>query len=173
MNFNNFNDRIFEILNLAWQKLPQLLLTFVIGFIVIKLVRAILGSLIRVSRAKAALKQIILSVLDIALWMFLFAAIFNQIGLTQIAFALSGIVAIAGLAISSGTSSLVQDLVSGIFLAQDVDFNVGDSVKVNDVEGVVEKMDARKIRIRDKDGQLHVFPNSMFDRTAWIVVQRK
>jgi len=166
-------DHLNNILNLVWQRLPELVLIFIVGFIVIKLARLVIGSLIKVSRAKAALKDILLSVIDIALWMFLIAALFQRIGLTQIAFALSGFVAIAGLAISAGTSSLVQDLISGIFLAQDVDFNIGDKLKVGDVEGIVEKMDARKIRLRDKNGQLHVFPNSTFDKTAWVVQNKK
>ncbi len=97
----------------------------------------------------------------------------SQVGLTQIAFALSGSVAIAGIAISAGSASFVQDLVSGLFLAQDPDFNVGDVLKVQEVEGTVERMDGRKIRLRDKNGMLHVFSNATFDKEPWVVVQKR
>jgi len=173
MTLTTFSDRLFEIFSHAWDRLPELLLTFLVGYLVIKLAKALLHGAIRVSRANSAMKGILLSIIDISLWVFLVAALLQQVGLTQIAFALSSTVAIAGIAISVGASSFVQDLVSGIFLAQDPDFNIGDRVKVEGFEGIVERMDARKIRLRDDTGLLHIYPNSTFDKAAWTVVQRK
>lgn len=166
-------DHVYEILVRAWDKLPQLLLTLIFGYIVIRLVKAAVHGLIRVSRANAAMKGIIIQVIDVGLWIFLAAAILQQIGLTQVALALSSTVAIAGLAISMGASVFIQDMLSGVFLAQDPDFNVGDKLKVGDIEGVVERMDARKIRLRDEKGRLHIFPNSNFDKNPWIVIEKK
>lgn len=169
----SFTDRLFQIGVTAWEKLPQLILTVVVGYIVIKIIKAILHGLIKVSKTNAAMKGILMSVIDIALWIFLLAALLQQIGLPQIALALSSVVAIAGLAVATGSSVFIQDLVSGLFLAQDPDFNVGDRVRVDTVEGTVERMDARKIRLRDDKGLLHIFPNSIFDKSAWIVIQKK
>lgn len=173
MQLSSFGDQVVDILGRAWDKLPQLLLTFLLGYIVMKLVLALIGGLIKVSRAKQALKDILLSVVSLALWLLLVAALLQQVGLTQLAFALSGFVAVAGLAVTAGASSLVQDLISGVFLAQDPDFNVGDVLKVGEIEGTIEKMDARKIRLRDGDGQLHVLPNSTFDKAPWIVLKKR
>lgn len=173
MTFTSFSDRIFELLIKAWDKLPELALTFIVGYIIIKILKVIIRGVIRVSHTNAAMKEILLSIIDIGLWVLLLAALLTQIGLTQIAFALSGTVAIAGIAISVGAGAFVQDLVSGIFLAKDPDFNIGDRLKVDEVEGVVERMDARKIRLRDDKGKLHVIPNSILDKTAWIVIQKK
>ena len=173
MSVTVFTDRIFELLAKSWDRLPLLILTIVVGFIFIKVVKAFLHRLIGYSRANIALKGIILSVLDVALWIFLIAALMAQVGLTQISFALSGTVAISALALSAGSTAFVQDLVAGIFLAQDPDFNAGDRIKVDDVEGVVERMDARKIRLRDDKGILHIFPNSHLDRSAWMVLKKR
>jgi len=173
MGATGFADRVFELLFRAWDKLPELLLTFIVGFIVIKLLKALLHGVIGFSRANQAMKGILISVVDIALWIFLLAALLQQVGLTQVALALSGSVAIAGIAIATGSSAFVQDLVAGIFLAQDPDFNTGDYVKIGEIEGTVERMDARKIRLRDKKGQLHVYPNSHFDKNAWTVLTRR
>jgi small-conductance mechanosensitive channel len=169
----SFTDRLFRIGVAAWDKLPQLLLTLIVGYIVIKIIKAVIYGVIRVSKTNSAMKGILMSVIDIALWMFLFAALLQQIGLPQVALALSSTVAIAGLAIATGSSVFIQDLVSGLFLAQDPDFNVGDRIKVLDLEGTVERMDARKIRMRDDKGLLHVLPNSTFDKSSWSVIQRK
>lgn len=173
MSFTSFSDKIFAIFAHAADKLPELLLTFVVGFIVIKLIKIILQGAIQVSRTNSAMKGILMSVIDIALWIFLFAAMLSQIGLTQIAFALSGSVAIAGIAISAGSASFVQDLVAGLFLAQDPDFKVGDSVKIGEIEGKIERMDGRKIRLRDKNGLLYVYPNSTFDKESWAVIEKR
>lgn len=173
MSFSSFGDQIIVIILRAWDRLPQLLLTFLVGYILVKLAGLIISNLIRVSRAKQALKDILVSVINIALWLLLIAALLQQMGLTQLAFALSGFVAIAGLAVTAGSSALVQDLISGIFLAQDPDFNVGDRLRVNDVEGIIEKMDARKIRLRDSEGRLHVLPNSTLDKAAWVVLKKR
>ncbi len=172
MQFTSFSDRLFAIGVAVWAKLPQVLLTIVVGYLFIKIVKAILHGVIKVSHANQAMKGILISVIDVALWIFVLAAILQQIGLTQIAFALSGSVAVVGIAISVGSSAFIQDLVSGIFLAQDKDFNTGDVIKVKDVEGRVERMDARKIRLRDKDNNLHIFPNSLFDKEPWIVLKK-
>jgi small-conductance mechanosensitive channel len=169
MGLTSFVDRVVEIGAAAWDKLPQIILTLIVGWLLIKLIKAILHGVIRVSRANAAMKGILMSVVDVGLWILVLAAVFQQIGLSQVALALSSTVAIAGIAISVGSSSLIQDLVSGIFLAQDPDFNVGDMVEVNNVAGRVERMDARKVRIRDSKGRLHIYPNSVFDKEAWIV----
>ena len=173
MDTTSFSDRIFELLARSWDRLPQLLLTVVAGYILIKLIRMFLHSLMGYSKANTALKGILLSVLDVAMWIFLIAALLQQVGLTQISLALSGTVAISALALSAGSTAFVQDLVAGIFLAQDPDFNPGDRIKVDDVEGVVERMNARKIRLRDDKGVLHVFPNSQLDRSAWMVLKKR
>lgn len=173
MDLTSFGDRIWQLVGAAWERAPQLLLTFIVGYFLIKIVLAVVSSLIKVSRAKQALKDILLSVVSLALWLLLIAALLQQMGLTQLAFALSGFVAIAGLAVTAGASSLVQDLISGVFLAQDPDFNVGDRLKVGDIEGAIEKMDARKIRLRDKNGKLHVLPNATFDKSSWVVIEKR
>ncbi|MEX1052031.1 MAG: mechanosensitive ion channel domain-containing protein [Patescibacteria group bacterium] len=173
MGLTSFIDRIIEIAAAAWDKLPQILLTLVIGFILIKLIKALLHGVIRVSRANQALKGVLMSVVDVALWILVLAAIFQQIGLGQVALALSGTVAIAGIAVSIGSSVFIQDMVAGVFLAQDPDFKVGDTIEHNGVEGIVEKMDARKVRLRDKGGDLHVYPNSSFDKEPWIALAEK
>lgn len=166
-------DHIYDILMRAWDKFPQLLLTLIIGYILIQIVKTVVHGLIRVSRANVAMKGILIQVIDISLWIFLIAALLQQIGLSQVAFALSSTVAIAGIAVSVGGSAFISDLFSGIFLAQDPDFNVGDRLKISDIEGVIEQMDARKIRLRDDKGLLHVFPNSTFDKNPWIVIEKK
>ena len=169
MDLTVWQERTQSILSRSFEKLPEIALTVLVGYLAIKIIKFTLRSVIRVTLANQAMKGIILSVVDIGLWILLLAVLLHQVGLTQISLALSGSVGVAGLAVSTGSAAFVQDLVSGLFLAQDPDFNVGQRVTVGEVEGTVEKMDARKIRLRDDKGNLHIFPNSTFDRASWIV----
>jgi len=156
MDITSFSDRLFEIGLKSWEKLPDLVLTLIFGYIVIKVIKSLVIGVISFSRANSALKGILFSVLDVVMWILLIAVMLQQIGLTQISIALSGAVAISALAISAGSAAFVQDLVAGIFLSQDSDFNAGDLLRVGEIEGVVERMDARKIRLRDEKGKLHI-----------------
>ncbi|WP_019214546.1 mechanosensitive ion channel family protein [Fenollaria massiliensis] len=66
---------------------------------------------------------------------------------------------IGGVAISFGAKSLVEDIISGIFLMLEDSFVIGDDITVAGKTGVVEKIGLRTTTIRDYNGELHVIPN--------------
>ena len=63
-----------------------------------------------------------------------------------------------GLAISFGSQALVKDIVSGIFYLADDAFRVGEYIRCGQAEGTVEGFTLRSIRLRHRDGQIHVIP---------------
>ncbi len=67
---------------------------------------------------------------------------------------------IVGIAISFGSQSLVKDILAGFFIIIEDQFNIGDKIKINDLEGVVEKITLRLTVLRDKDNNLIYIPNS-------------
>ena len=66
---------------------------------------------------------------------------------------------IGGIAISFGAKSLVEDIISGIFLMLEDSFVIGDDITVAGKTGVVERISLRTTTIRDYNGELHVVPN--------------
>ena len=66
---------------------------------------------------------------------------------------------IGGIAISFGAKSLVEDIISGIFLMLEDSFVLGDDITVAGKTGTVEKISLRTTTIRDYTGELHVIPN--------------
>lgn len=68
-------------------------------------------------------------------------------------------VGIAGLAIGFGAQSLVKDLLAGIFILTENQFNVGDVIKAADVSGLVQKITLRATVLRDLEGSVHIIPN--------------
>jgi small-conductance mechanosensitive channel len=67
---------------------------------------------------------------------------------------------ILGVGIGLGAQSLCKDIINGIFIFVEDQFNVGETVKIAALTGTVEDMTLRLTRLRDSDGTLYVIPNS-------------
>jgi small-conductance mechanosensitive channel len=67
---------------------------------------------------------------------------------------------VAGLAIGFGAQTLVKDFINGFLILIDNQYDIGDSVRIAGVKGVVESMTLRTTVLRDDDGTLHTVPNS-------------
>ncbi len=66
---------------------------------------------------------------------------------------------VIGATIGFGAQSLVRDYLSGILLAVEDQFAIGDSIAVGTTSGVVEEMTLRVTRIRSIDGTIWYVPN--------------
>jgi moderate conductance mechanosensitive channel len=84
--------------------------------------------------------------------------ILSEIGI-NIAPLLAG-AGLVGVAIGFGSQKLVQDLITGIFLLLENAMQVGDTVTVSGLTGVVENLSVRTIRLRAGDGSVHIIPFS-------------
>jgi len=73
---------------------------------------------------------------------------------------------IAGIAIGLAAQNIVKDMLNGVLILIEDQFNVGDSVRVAGFSGVVEAMTLRKTTVRDADGTLYVIPNSQISSVA-------
>jgi len=71
---------------------------------------------------------------------------------------------VAGIAIGFGAQSLVQDILAGIFILLDEKVRVGDVLQVNEVSGVVERLDLRVLTLRDFNGDAHIVNWGKIDR---------
>lgn len=67
---------------------------------------------------------------------------------------------IAGIAIGFGAQTLVKDFINGFFILAENQYDIGDTVKIAGVQGVVENMTLRRTVLRDADGTLHTVPSS-------------
>ena len=67
---------------------------------------------------------------------------------------------ILGVGIGLGAQSLCKDIINGIFILVEDQFNVGETVKIASLTGTVEDLTLRTTRLRDGDGTLYVIPNS-------------
>jgi len=83
--------------------------------------------------------------------------------LTLFGVAVGSILTLAGIgsvAIGFGAQSIVKDVITGIFILMENQYNVGDIVRINGLSGAIESVGIRTTKIRDNNGNLHIMPNS-------------
>jgi small conductance mechanosensitive channel len=73
---------------------------------------------------------------------------------------------IAGVAVGLAAQNIVRDMLNGVLILIEDQFNVGDTVRLAGLSGVVEAMTLRKTTVRDGDGTLYVIPNSQITTVA-------
>jgi small conductance mechanosensitive channel len=73
---------------------------------------------------------------------------------------------VAGIAIGLAAQNIVKDVLNGVLILIEDQFNVGDVVRLAGLAGTVESMTLRKTTVRDADGTLYVIPNSQITTVA-------
>jgi small conductance mechanosensitive channel len=73
---------------------------------------------------------------------------------------------IAGVAIGLAAQTIVKDMLNGMLIILEDQFNVGDTVRLTGMTGTVEAMSLRRTEIRDGDGTLYIVPNSQITTVA-------
>jgi small conductance mechanosensitive channel len=66
---------------------------------------------------------------------------------------------VLGIAIGFGAQSLIKDLLGGMFILLEDQYNKGDVVKVAGIAGMVVEVNLRRTILRDLDGIVHSIPN--------------
>ncbi len=67
---------------------------------------------------------------------------------------------IIGVGIGLAAQSLFKDIINGVFIIVEDQYNVGETVKIASLTGTVEDLTLRLTRLRDGDGTLYIIPNS-------------
>jgi len=89
---------------------------------------------------------------------YLFIQILGAVGVPLGPFIASA--GVIGLGISFGAQSIFKDMLNGIFILIEDQYNVGDVVKIASLQGQVEDLTLRITKLRDGDGTLYIVPNS-------------
>ncbi len=155
-------------------KLPHLIVVALIAIVLSRLLRLITTRMIRITEQHAAGQIRISQVRTLAgvirtTGLAIIAAIVGMQFLAAVNVNLAPLLAsagVAGVAIGLAAQNIVRDMLNGVLILIEDQFNVGDTVKVAGVAGVVEAMTLRKTTVRDGDGTLYVIPNSQITIVA-------
>jgi small conductance mechanosensitive channel len=155
-------------------KLPHLVVVALIAFVLIRLLGLITSRMMRIAEMHAAGKSRISQVKTLAgVIRTTGYAIISAIAAMQILAAMGVNLApllasagVAGVAIGLAAQSIVKDVLNGIIILLEDQFDVGDTVRLAGLAGTVEGMTLRKTTVRDGDGTLYVIPNSQITTVA-------
>ena len=172
---NSFTAPLVDGITHILTKLPEILFGILIGILLINVIIGGLKLVLTVTINQIGLRDVLVSVARFVLWMFLIIKTLEAFGFNNIVVFFTGSIAAIGIAMAAGGSTLIADIIAGIFLARDVDFNIGDEVRVGEgpTQGIIQSMDARRVRLRDEEGVLHIIPNSIVERKEWILLHRR
>jgi small-conductance mechanosensitive channel len=67
---------------------------------------------------------------------------------------------IIGIAIGLGAQSIFKDMLNGVLILVEDQYNVGEVVNIAGLKGTVEDLSLRRTSVRDADGTLYIIPNS-------------
>jgi moderate conductance mechanosensitive channel len=150
-------------------RLPHLIVVAAIAFLLIQSLRVITRRMVRVAQRHAVSAERMAEVRTLAgvvraTGMAVIAVITGLQFLAALGIDLAPLLAsagVAGIAIGLAAQTIVKDVLNGMLILMEGQFNVGDTVKLAGVSGVVESMTLRKTTLRDgADGSLCVIPNS-------------
>jgi small conductance mechanosensitive channel len=159
-------------------KLPHLLVIIVIAFVLSRLLRLATFHMIRVAERHSARKEHIsqtktLSGVIRTTGLAIIGLISGLQFLDALGVNLAPLLAsagVAGIAIGLAAQNIVKDMLNGILILIEDQFNVGDTVRLAGLAGTVEAMTLRKTTVRDADGTLYVIPNSQITTVANLSV---
>ena len=73
---------------------------------------------------------------------------------------------VAGVAIGLAAQTIVKDVLNGILILVEDQYNVGDVVTLAGMTGTVDTMTLRKTTVRGFDGTIYIIPNSQITNVA-------
>jgi moderate conductance mechanosensitive channel len=155
-------------------KLPHLIIVAAIGFLLNYILKLITDRMVRLAERHAPAGTRISQVKTLAgvirtTGLAIIGAIVSMQVLSAVGVNLAPLLAsagVAGVAIGLAAQNIVKDVLNGVLILIEDQFDVGDTVKLAGLAGVVEAMTLRKTLVRDGDGTLYVIPNSQITTVA-------
>ncbi len=147
---------------------PKILFVLVVAYVLTRIARTVAGktadlhvrklpSGVRVQQVRAV-ASVVTSITVFVIFFVAALEVLSLLGLNLGPMLASA--GIAGLAIGFGAQTLVHDFINGFFILLENQYDIGDTVRIAGVKGVVESMNLRHTVLRDDDGTVHFVPNS-------------
>ena len=112
---------------------------------------------IQTSARKKTIEHLLHNCMNYILYFFLVYWLLSILGV-PVSSLLAG-AGLAGVALGLGAQGFLSDVVNGFFILLENQFEVGDSVEVEAITGLVSTVGIRTTQIRGFDGTLHFIPN--------------
>lgn len=173
LNLQNF-------LNWIFSHGVRIIIILVVGFVVSKIAKIFILKFLRKFIIKSlkfangdkevdeererTIARVAVSVVQLAIWIVVILTILPEFGV-NIGPLLAGL-GVAGLALSFGARSLIQDYLAGIFILLEDHYRVGEKVELLSTKGKIKDFNLRRTVIQDTEGNLHYIPNSQIKKAS-------
>ena len=157
-----------DVIVMLRERLPKVLIVLVLLFVVQQVIKFLVGRMNRVATRGSGhalrgtqLRTMATIVRATSYSVLGFLAFLQILNLLNINYGpLLASAGILGVGIGLGAQSLFKDIINGVFILVEDQYNVGEIVKIAGLQGTVEDLTLRLTRLRDGDGTLYVIPNS-------------
>ncbi len=164
-----------DLLDFVQHDLPRLVFILTVAFMLDRVVHLFVQRLRRLADAHAdrnasraaQLRTVASIVRATAVGVLGFIVLLNVLSIFNINLTpLLASAGVVGVGIGLGAQSLFKDMLNGIFILVENQFNVGEVVRVATLTGTVEDLTLRATTLRDGDGTLYTIPNSQIATVA-------
>ena len=157
-----------DILEMLRDRLPKALIGLLVLFILERIMRFFVQRMQRLALRPSAipgrsaqLRTMAAIVRATSLSVLGFLAFLQFLNLLNIRYEpLLASAGIVGVGIGLAAQSLFKDIINGVLILVEDQYNVGEIVRIASFTGTVEDLTLRLTRLRDGDGTLYVIPNS-------------
>ena len=163
---DDWSDDAFDFLR---TRAPRIIAVLIIAFILTRLLRKLSWHLTDLSNREGLptalraqqLRTLSSVIYSVGVFAILFLAAMQILPLLGINMGpLLASAGIVGLAIGFGAQTLVRDFINGFLILVENQYDIGDTVSIAGVQGVVEAMTLRRTVLRNDNGTLHTVPSS-------------
>ncbi len=155
--FGNMND-VAEMVKLDWSALFQLVIMAIILLLVRELCSWLLEKYNPKTPRAATMKNLVTSALK---YILAFVAAFWALSIIGVNVStLFASVGVMALIIGFGAESLIADVITGLFMIFENQYNVGDIIELDGYRGTVVNIAIRTTSIEDSGGNIKIFNNS-------------
>ncbi len=156
--------------------LPKLIVAFIVfglAYVVIGVIRRwTRNTLDRVMDEKEnAVKVLWTNLTGVFLWFGTSLVLLNVLGLDSLAAGLGTATGFVALGVSFALKDVISDLVAGIYLIRDEDFQPGDRISTSVVTGQLKQIELRKCRFENDDGNAVIVANTDVEK-QWTKVTK-
>jgi small conductance mechanosensitive channel len=165
---------VLDLQDFLHDKLPKLLFVALLSWVLMWVVRLISDHILKIAERQssteghyAQVRTLTTVIRATGIGIILFLAVLQV--LPVLGFNLGPLLTsagVAGVAIGLAAQNIVKDCFNGFLILIDDQFNVGDTVTIAGVSGVVETMTLRRTQVRGGDGTLFIIPNSQITTVA-------
>ena len=157
-----------DILDFVQYDLPRILVVLILAFILQRVVRFFVDRMLKLADRQVGNSQRASQLRTMAA--IIRATAYGVIGFIVLLHILSvfninltpllASAGVLGVGIGLGAQSIFKDMINGILILVEDQYNVGESVKIASLSGTVVDMSLRCTTLRDGDGTLYIIPNS-------------